>query len=57
MTRRPRIPSGSSARIICHRRDRPIFNSQFDPDMAGEFNTGIETFREERKERGEPIPE
>jgi len=32
-------------------------SSQFDPEMAKEFNTGIETFREERKERGEPIPE
>jgi response regulator RpfG family c-di-GMP phosphodiesterase len=31
--------------------------SQFDPDIAGEFNTGIETFREEKRERGEPVPE
>jgi response regulator RpfG family c-di-GMP phosphodiesterase len=31
--------------------------SQFDPDIAAEFNTGIETFREEKQERGEPVPE
>jgi response regulator RpfG family c-di-GMP phosphodiesterase len=32
-------------------------NSQFDPDVAGEFNSGIEVFREERKARGERVPE
>jgi len=32
-------------------------SSQFDPAIAGEFNTGIETFREERQDRGEPVPE
>ncbi len=31
--------------------------SQFDPDIAGEFNSGIEGFREERRGRGDPIPE
>jgi HD-GYP domain-containing protein (c-di-GMP phosphodiesterase class II) len=31
--------------------------SQFDPDIAAEFNTGIETFREEKQERGEPVSE
>ena len=31
--------------------------SQFDPDIAGEFNTGIETFRDEKRERGDPVPE
>jgi HD-GYP domain-containing protein (c-di-GMP phosphodiesterase class II) len=31
--------------------------SQFDPDIAAEFNTGIETFRDEKKQRGEPVPE
>jgi response regulator RpfG family c-di-GMP phosphodiesterase len=32
-------------------------NSQFDPDVAGEFNSGIDNFREERKGRGEAVPE
>src|SRR5204863_7688729 len=32
-------------------------NSQFDPSIAGELNTGIETFREEKRERGERMPE
>jgi response regulator RpfG family c-di-GMP phosphodiesterase len=32
-------------------------SSQFDPDIAGEFNSGIEGFREERRGRGEPVPE
>jgi HD-GYP domain-containing protein (c-di-GMP phosphodiesterase class II) len=31
--------------------------SQFDPDVAGEFNTGLEGFRQERRDRGEPVPE
>jgi len=31
--------------------------SQFDPDVAGEFNSGIEGFREERVGRGEHVPE
>jgi response regulator RpfG family c-di-GMP phosphodiesterase len=32
-------------------------SSQFDPDVAAEFNSGIEGFREERRGRGEPVPE
>jgi HD-GYP domain-containing protein (c-di-GMP phosphodiesterase class II) len=32
-------------------------SSQFDPDIAGEFNEGIEGFREERRGRGDPVPE
>jgi len=32
-------------------------NSQFDPNVAGEFNAGIDAFREERSARGERIPE
>jgi response regulator RpfG family c-di-GMP phosphodiesterase len=31
--------------------------SQFDPDMAGEFNAGIDRFRDQRRDRGEPVPE
>jgi HD-GYP domain-containing protein (c-di-GMP phosphodiesterase class II) len=31
--------------------------SQFDPDVAGEFNTGLEAFRQERRDRGDPVPE
>jgi response regulator RpfG family c-di-GMP phosphodiesterase len=31
--------------------------SQFDPDMAGSFVEGIETYREEQKGRGEKIPD
>jgi len=31
--------------------------SQFDPDVAGEFNTGLEGFREERRDRGQSVPE
>jgi response regulator RpfG family c-di-GMP phosphodiesterase len=31
--------------------------SQFDPDVAGEFNSGIDGFREERVGRGEHVPE
>jgi response regulator RpfG family c-di-GMP phosphodiesterase len=31
--------------------------SQFDPDVAGEFNSGLEGFREERVGRGERVPE
>jgi HD-GYP domain-containing protein (c-di-GMP phosphodiesterase class II) len=31
--------------------------SQFDPDVAGEFNTGLETFRQMRRDRGDPVPE
>ena len=32
-------------------------NSQFDPDVAGEFNDGLDGFREERRDRGEQVPE
>jgi response regulator RpfG family c-di-GMP phosphodiesterase len=32
-------------------------SSQFDPDVAAEFNAGLEGFREERRGRGEPVPE
>ncbi len=32
-------------------------SSQFDPDVAGEFNGGIEGFRDARRDRGEPVPE
>jgi response regulator RpfG family c-di-GMP phosphodiesterase len=31
--------------------------SQFDPEISGEFNSGIEDFREERRSRGDPVPE
>jgi response regulator RpfG family c-di-GMP phosphodiesterase len=31
--------------------------SQFDPDVAGEFNSGLEQFRQMRRDRGEPVPE
>jgi HD-GYP domain-containing protein (c-di-GMP phosphodiesterase class II) len=31
--------------------------SQFDPDVAGEFNTGLEAFRQARRDRGDPVPE
>ena len=31
--------------------------SQFDPDVAHEFNEAIENWRNERVERGETIPE
>ena len=31
--------------------------SQFDPDIGAHFNEHIETFREERRAKGEPIPE
>jgi response regulator RpfG family c-di-GMP phosphodiesterase len=31
--------------------------SQFDPDVAGEFNSGLEAFRQARRDRGEPVPE
>lgn len=31
--------------------------TQFDPDLANEFNLGIEDLREEKRARGEPIPE
>jgi response regulator RpfG family c-di-GMP phosphodiesterase len=31
--------------------------SQFDPDVAGEFNSGLEAYRQERRDRGEPVPE
>ena len=31
--------------------------TQFDPDLAGEFNLGIEELREEKIARGEPVPE
>jgi response regulator RpfG family c-di-GMP phosphodiesterase len=32
-------------------------SSQFDPEIAAEFNSGIEEFRAERLARGEPVPE
>jgi response regulator RpfG family c-di-GMP phosphodiesterase len=32
-------------------------SSQFDPTVAGEFNQGIEGFRDERRDRGMPVPE
>jgi HD-GYP domain-containing protein (c-di-GMP phosphodiesterase class II) len=31
--------------------------SQFDPDLAHEFDEAIERWRTERTERGEPVPE
>jgi HD-GYP domain-containing protein (c-di-GMP phosphodiesterase class II) len=31
--------------------------SQFDPDVAGEFNSGLEGFRQARRDRGDPVPE
>jgi response regulator RpfG family c-di-GMP phosphodiesterase len=31
--------------------------SQFDPDVAGEFNSGLEAFRQMRRDRGDPVPE
>ncbi|HEX9298129.1 MAG TPA: HD domain-containing phosphohydrolase [Polyangiaceae bacterium] len=32
-------------------------SSQFDPHVAGEFNAGIEDFRDARRDRGDPVPE
>lgn len=32
-------------------------HSQFDPDLAFEFTLSIDEFREERRARGEPVPE
>ncbi|HKQ70682.1 MAG TPA: HD domain-containing phosphohydrolase [Polyangiaceae bacterium] len=31
--------------------------SQFDPSVSGEFNAGIEEFRDARRDKGEPVPE
>jgi response regulator RpfG family c-di-GMP phosphodiesterase len=31
--------------------------TQFDPDVAGIFNEGLEEFRDERRSKGEPLPE
>src|SRR5690606_6289559 len=31
--------------------------TQFDPALAGEFIVGIEVLREEKRSRGEPVPE
>lgn len=31
--------------------------SQFDPDVAGEFNGGIDEYRDEKRARGEKVPE
>lgn len=31
--------------------------TQFDPDLAGEFNLGIDELRDEKLSRGEPVPE